>query len=67
MMSVLFFINQKILQAKKNGHSVFAGWPLRRRTDEEIIRLIIRLTSTYCKNPANLSRKIKKIWGYLYI
>jgi hypothetical protein len=41
--------------SKKNGHPDFAGWPLRRRTDEEIIRLIIRLTYTYCKKPANLN------------
>jgi hypothetical protein len=24
--------------SKKNGHPEFSGWPLRRRTDEEIIR-----------------------------
>jgi hypothetical protein len=55
---VLFLINQAILQAKKNGHPEFAGQPLRRRTDEEIIRLIIRLAYTICKNPANFSQKI---------
>jgi hypothetical protein len=55
---VLFLINQAILQAKKNGHPEFAGQPLRRRTDEEIIRLIIRLTYAICKNPANFSQKI---------
>ena len=58
VMLALFLINQAILQAKKNGYPEFAGQPLRRRTDEEINRLIIRLTMNKCKNLANLSQKI---------
>jgi hypothetical protein len=49
------------IASKKNGRPEFAGQPLRRRTDEEIIRLIIRLTFYFCKNPANLSQKIKNM------
>jgi hypothetical protein len=56
---ILYLINQAILQAKKNGCPEFAGQPLRRRTDEEIIRLIIRLLSHTAKILPTSARNYK--------
>jgi hypothetical protein len=33
------YFEKPIRKDKKNSQLVFASWPLRRRTDEEIIRL----------------------------
>ena len=43
---------------KYNSQLDFASWPLRRRTDEEIIRLC---ANGYCNSLAKLVKKIKKI------
>ena len=48
------------LASKKNGHPGFSEYPLRRRTDEEIIRFIIRLTYPICKTLAKSNQKRPK-------
>ena len=60
---ILEFKNRLLIaeKNKKNSQLHFASWPLRSRTDEEIIRLCIRLLMNCCKVFAKTRSKVKKL------